>query len=267
MDTTLLRKYDEQLREAPEMAGATRVERDGPLWLGWFDDGTRGFVSYRDLAGVSGAPLAALVRCTIDRFTEDPAVRQLEWKTRGHDAPAELPELLQAAGLEPEEVETVMVGDAAGVAAAAPEALPDGVELLRVEGEGAEEWITRGALMQREVFGGGPTPVQVLARQQERSEDSEFWVAHVGDEVVCAGRLEVVPGTEFAGLWGGATREEWRGRGIYRALAAARARSALARGVRYLHSDCTDMSRPILARAGLQPVTTTTPYVWSRPPS
>ncbi len=40
--------------------------------------------------------------------------------------------------------------------------------------------------------------------------------------------LEPVRGTDFAGIWGGATREEWRGRGIYRALTAARARSALA---------------------------------------
>ena len=63
---------------------------------------------------------------------------------------------------------------------------------------------------------------------------------------------------------GGATDPDWRGRGLYRALTAARARSALARGVRYLHSDCTEMSRPILERAGLVAVTTTTPYVWHR---
>ena len=73
-----------------------------------------------------------------------------------------------------------------------------------------------------------------------------------------------VEGTEFAGLWGGATLPEWRGRGIYRALTAARARFALAEGVRYLNSDCTAMSRPILERSGLVAVTTTTPYVWQR---
>ena len=45
---------------------------------------------------------------------------------------------------------------------------------------------------------------------------------------------------------------------------SARARSALGRGVRYLHSDCTAMSRPILERSGLVAVTTTTPYLWRR---
>lgn len=97
----------------------------------------------------------------------------------------------------------------------------------------------------------------------------EFWVVEAldlptGPAVVCAGRLEVVPGTSFAGLWGGVTVPGWRGRGLYRALTAARARSAVARGATLLHSDSTDMSRPILERAGLIPVTTTTPYRWRR---
>ena len=79
-----------------------------------------------------------------------------------------------------------------------------------------------------------------------------------------AGRLEPVAGTEVAGIWGGATRPEWRGRGIYRALTAERARAALRLGKRYLQSDSTEFSRPILERSGLVRVTTTTPYEWSR---
>ena len=71
-------------------------------------------------------------------------------------------------------------------------------------------------------------------------------------------------GTDFAGIWGGSTLPDYRGRGIYRALVAARASSAVERGIRFIHSDCTDMSRPILERSGLQAVTTTTPYVWTR---
>ena len=92
----------------------------------------------------------------------------------------------------------------------------------------------------------------------------QFWVAEAEGRVVSAGRLDFVEGTEFAGLWGGATLPEWRGRGIYRALTAARARSALAYGARYLQSDCSPMSRPILERSGLVAITTSTPYVWHR---
>jgi len=70
---------------------------------------------------------------------------------------------------------------------------------------------------------------------------------------------------EFAGLWGGATLAEWRGRGIYRALVARRAQLAAARGVRYLQVDASSDSAPILQRLGFQALATTTPYVWTPP--
>jgi len=73
------------------------------------------------------------------------------------------------------------------------------------------------------------------------------------------------PGTDFAGLWGGSTLPAWRGRGIYRAMVAARAQRAAARGVRYLQVDASDDSAPILRRLGFRAVTTTTPYVWAPP--
>ena len=79
-----------------------------------------------------------------------------------------------------------------------------------------------------------------------------------------AGRLEPVPGTEFAGIWGGSTLPEWRGRGIYRALTAARASSALRMGKTLINSDSTEYSRPILERYGFVTVSTTTPYLWRR---
>jgi GNAT superfamily N-acetyltransferase len=90
----------------------------------------------------------------------------------------------------------------------------------------------------------------------------ELWVAEAEDEMVAAGRLEPVAGTQFAGLWGGATLPSWRGRGIYRALTAARARSALDAGFTLVNSDSTAFSRPILERSGLVAVSTTTPYHW-----
>lgn len=40
----------------------------------------------------------------------------VEWKTRAHDLPANIPERLLAAGFVPEETETVMVAETAGSA-------------------------------------------------------------------------------------------------------------------------------------------------------
>ncbi|MYS42540.1 GNAT family N-acetyltransferase, partial [Streptomyces sp. SID5998] len=70
------------------------------------------------------------------------------------------------------------------------------------------------------------------------------------------------PGTGFAGLWGGGTVAGWRGRGVYRALVAHRARIAADRGYRHLHVDASAQSRPILERLGFAALTTTTPYVY-----
>lgn len=91
----------------------------------------------------------------------------------------------------------------------------------------------------------------------------EILVAEADDIVVSAAWLVYKPGTDFAGLWGGSTLADWRGRGIYRALVARRAQLAVARGVKYLQVDASDNSRPILERLGFVAVTTTTPYVWT----
>jgi hypothetical protein len=256
---TLLAAYDAQLRGAAEVAGSLRWDRSGPLWRAVF--ATSGFVSYETLAGVDD--LDALLDETVAFFAGIPQVEEFEWKTRGHDRPADLGARLEAHGLEPEEVETVMVGEARSLAVDVD--LPRGVVVRRVDDLPERDAIvTEAAEVQRAVFGGGPTAPEVLERLDRMGGLETFWVAEADGAVVSAGRLTRVEGTDFAGLWGGATLREWRGRGIYRALTAARARAALADGVRYLHSDCSAMSRPILERSGLVAVTTSTPYVWHR---
>lgn len=258
----LLNAYDSQLREESEMTGATSYERDGPLWRGTF--GSRGFVTYRDLGGLTASALDELIARTVASYAQNRSVTSFEWKTRGHDSPADLSERLVAHGLTAEERETVMVGEAALLAVTVP--LPLGVRLRRIDDQADPlPDLVRAAAAQERAFG-VPFEVEELVQRMERGRDfTEFWVAEVQDEVVSTGRLEVVPGTEFAGIWGGGTVPEWRGKGIYRALTAERAKSAVRRGVRYLHSDSTEFSRPILQLSGLLPVTTTTPYIWTRP--
>jgi hypothetical protein len=258
---SFLEAYDAQLREQAELTGATSSDRDGPLWRGTF--GSRGFVTYRDLGGLTGSALDELIARTVDFYAADPSVTSFEWKTRGHDLPADLPGRLNAQGLMAEERETVMLGEAALLAVEVP--LPSGVRLRRIDHQPDPlPDLVRAAAAQERAFG-VPFRVEELTQRLEHGRDfTEFWVAEVNGEVVSTGRLELVPGTEFAGVWGGGTVPEWRGKGLYRALTAERARSALRRGMRYLHSDSTEFSRPILQRSGLVAVTTTTPFTWTR---
>jgi hypothetical protein len=260
MTADLLRAYDEQLRTTAETAGALAVERSGPLWLVTFAGGV-GFVTYRDLGGADESGVAELVRVALEHFRSDETIDEVEWKTRSHDRAPGLREALTAAGFVAREPESVMIGEAAGLVQGM--ALPDDVMLRRIR---MEPDIRAMAEMQDHAFGNDISGriVEDLLRRLANGDDVELWVAEAEGKVVAAGRLEPVPDTDFAGIWGGATLEEWRGLGIYRALTAARAHSALARGKRFLHSDSTEMSRPILERSGLVKVTETTPFVWNR---
>ena len=257
----LLRAYDDQLRTDAETPSAIAVERLGPLRLVTFAGG-RGFVTYRDLGGADAAGIAELVAGAVAHYEAAPEITRFEWKTRGHDAAAGLHDTLLAHGLEAEEPESIMIGEAAGLTADVP--LPTGIGLRRI----SEEADVRAmSAMQDEVFGDpvSESMAEAILRRLALDDGMELWVAETADgEIVSAGRLEPVANTDFAGIWGGATREPWRGRGIYRALTAARARSALARGKTLVHSDSTEYSRPILERSGLVKVSTTTPYLWRR---
>jgi ribosomal protein S18 acetylase RimI-like enzyme len=253
-----LEAYDRQLRTDAETPSALAVARLGPLRLVTFAGG-RGFVTYRDLAGADGATIAGWVERALDHYRRDPRITSVEWKTRGHDRAPGLHDALVRNGFVPEEPESIMIGEAALLAVDIP--LPEGVELRRVTSEAEVRAL---CAMQQDVLGGdfADEMADALLRRLGSGDGMELWVAEAGEEVVSSGRLEPVPGTEFAGIWGGATRPEWRGRGLYRALTAARARSALALGKRLIHSDSTEGSRPILERAGLVKVSTTTPYLW-----
>jgi N-acetylglutamate synthase-like GNAT family acetyltransferase len=260
----LLQVYDHQLRGAAEVTTATTWQRHGPLFWAVYED-RHGFVSYRSLAADQDR-LAALVTATKAHYESMPDVTDVEWKTRGHDVAPGLSELLREHGFEPQPTESVMLGEARAMAGDVD--LPPGVSVRRVTDEAD---VRRMAAMQAVVFADGRANeghiAELLRRVGSGADGLELWVAEVDGRVVSAGRLEPVPGTEVAGIWGGATLPEWRGRGIYRALTAERARSALQRGFRYLHSDSTEFSRPILERSGFVKITTTTPYEWQRDPA
>jgi GNAT superfamily N-acetyltransferase len=86
-------------------------------------------------------------------------------------------------------------------------------------------------------------------------------VAIADEKPVSGGRVDFEDDVEFAGLFGGITLPEHRGRGLYRATVAKRAELARERGYRWLYSDALPTSRPILERLGFVPITTTTPFL------
>ena len=256
MDDRMLKIYDEQLRTDAEIPGADAVTRLGSLRLATYAGG-RGFVTYREL---DGDP-RSLVREALAHYASDPAITRVEWKTRGHDRAEGLHEALLHNGFEPLEIESIMMGEAEKLAADVRP--PDGVTLRRVT---EPDDVRAMSAMQDEAFGDDfrADAADALVRRLALDDGMELWVAEADGTIVSAGRLEPVAGSDVAGIWGGSTLKAWRGKGIYRALVAIRARSALRLGRTLIHSDSTEYSRPILERSGMVKVSTTTPYLWRR---
>jgi GNAT superfamily N-acetyltransferase len=252
----LLRRYDEQLRAwiPPHPPAGWLIEHDGPL-IRVADDDERGFVTYRDLAGLDGDALDRLIARQRDYFAA--RGQGVEWKLHGHDRPANLPERLLGAGFEPEEQETVVIGRTEPMTAGRD---PDGITFREVT-QRAD--LDRIAALESEVWSEDRSHLAVmLAGELAADPDgTTVVVAEADGRVVCAGWVRYVVGTSFATLWGGSTLPAYRGRGCYSAVVRRRAQRALERGHRYLQVDASDDSRPILVRAGFIPVTTTTPYV------
>ncbi|MGW5419479.1 GNAT family N-acetyltransferase [Streptomyces sp. NPDC003943] len=247
--------FDQQLRlgARPDGPGA-RVERDGPVVRqtgpahGW-----NGIL----WSGLDAHDADAVIAAQIRHYRL--AGRSFEWKLYGHDGPADLAGRLLAAGFTAEEPETLMVAETAALPA--HEGLPEGVELRAVTDEAGVEMVVR---VHELAFGTDSSALgrRLLDQLAETPGTVAAVVALADGEPVSAARLELAEGSDFAGLYGGGTVEGWRGRGLYRALVAHRARIAAARGYRYLQVDAADTSRPILTRLGFAALTTTTPCTY-----
>ncbi len=251
--------YDTQVRRRtqPDEPGSV-IDADRGV-LRWLAPGSQ--TSRIEWSGLSAdnadAVIAAQVRYFAARGTP------VEWKLYDYDEPADLGRRLLAAGFIPGEDELMLVAEAAAID---PDVvLPAGVALVPVRDEAGLDAML--AVHERAFSGVAPDLGERLrTRLRDAPEQIEMIVAMAGDEPVSAARVEFMPGTDFAGLWGGGTIPAWRGQGIFRALVACRAGLATERGYRYLQVDTSVMSRPILLRLGFEPVAITKPYVWTPEP-
>ncbi|WP_030042612.1 GNAT family N-acetyltransferase, partial [Streptomyces resistomycificus] len=237
----VLALYDRDMREGAQPdgpdAGIERVGRvvrqvaashgwNGVVWSD-LDPASAGAVIAEQIAHYSGLGL------------------DFEWKLYGHDLPADLGPRLAAAGFTPEAEETLMIAEVSDLVLDAEP--PEGIRFLPAVDRAGVDLV---ADVHEKAFGTDSSRLrqQLLARLTADPDTVVAVVALAGDTPVSAARMELVPGTRFAGLWGGGTVEAWRGRGIYRALVAQRAHAAAERGYRYLQVDASSQSRPILER-------------------
>jgi GNAT superfamily N-acetyltransferase len=186
--------------------------------------------------------------------------QRLEWKAYGYDEPADLPARLERAGFEPEDDEVVLLGRCEDLVHDV--VLPDGVRLRDIESD--DDW-DRVRTMVDAVWGSDSSWINDSLRAEQRARPDLMTATVVEDAgtgaVLSYAVLRLTEGSPFAGLWGGSTLPEWRGRGFYRALVSHRARAAAERGFPYVRVDTTPASRPILVGLGMHAVCTTRPWI------
>jgi hypothetical protein len=203
--TAVLALFDNRMRKHVPADGGASVERDGPV--------------VRQVGGGNG--WNAVVWSDLDERTADAAIAaqvryftelgyEFEWKVYGHDRPGDLATRRRVGGFVPEAPETLMVAEVAGLPAGTEP--PEGVRVLPVTDAAGVELVID---VHEQAFGtdGGALRRQLLAQLAGDGDTVAAVVAMAGDVPVSAARMELHPGTGFAGLWGGAPWKPGAARG------------------------------------------------------
>lgn len=225
-------------------------------------------VRHVDLSGERGLVLySALDEASADgaidqQIAHFEGIRQdFEWKLFDHDQPADLRQRLLKRGfvVDSDDAEALLILPL--VDAPARLLAPVKHDIRRVTDPADIMTILS---VQSAVTGGDYTMAgHRLARDlRETPEIVSIYAAYVDDKPVSSAWIYFNAASRFAGMWGGATLEPYRGRGIYTALVAVRVQEALARGVQFMTIDASPMSRPIVQKLGFRFMTMTYPCLW-----
>lgn len=184
---------------------------------------------------------------------------ELEWNVYGYDTPPDLLARLERAGFCIGQREAVLIYDLDTPIEPGP--VTDECTIVRVDH--ARQLATYKQLAEQIFAKDYSFTARALARDIEgQLMRHRGYIAYAGERPVGIGRLYTHADSPFGGLYGGGVLSEFRGRGFYRAIVAARARDAKAAGARYLMVDALPTSEPILERSGFERLTQTWPCVW-----
>jgi hypothetical protein len=183
---------------------------------------------------------------------------EVEWKVYQHDSPSDLLQRLERHGFEAGLRETVLVLDLQNHVSWIE--APSAYQVTRIEDANEVDLYRQAA---EEIFEKDHefTARELLSSIRRRSTRHRGYMVIEENTAASIGRLDSHPQSAFGGMYEGGTLEQYRGRGMYRATVAARARDAIKLGARYLLVDALPTSRPILERLGFVRLTDTWPCI------
>jgi GNAT superfamily N-acetyltransferase len=252
--TAILGLYDDQMRHHRHAGPGQRIDFSNHCT--------------RVLGDVPGGEYGAVIYSRLDATDADPAIaeqirfftaqgRPFEWKLFGHDQPIDLGERLVRFGFRQGDRETLLVAEPTPLAVPVPE----GITIRQLTTSADLDFLAQfDELSGREL--NRPLLTELRLELESSPPAVSIYVAMAGQKPVSRGWIRYYPKRDFADLWGAETLPEFRRRGIYRCLIAARWEEARRRGVRYLTTDALPTSRPILEKLGFRPLSWTAPYLY-----
>lgn len=206
------------------------------------------------------ASCAAVVAREIGFFFA--AVRSFNWKVYGGDEPGNLPRVLEAHGLRSMRIDHLLVAPASAVGTEAQTAARGvGIDASSNAASCADLLKVWESVWPGESGGWSAILAEQMLRTPERLR---VVIASVDGVPAAAAYVVLDARRNFAYLGGGATVPAYRGRGLYRALVAARARIARETGTRWLAGEASPESAPILARLGFEVLSELRFFAWRR---
>jgi len=247
--------FYEQVRRGTTSDGLSIVAAS-PHFVRWTASGDVGWseIAWSDLDETTADQV---ITEQIDHFaTID---QDFVWRVYEDDLPTDLTIRLASAGFEHIGTSELMIARVADTATGVE--LPDGVTLVRAnDSSGIRQLIEVHA----EVFDVDQTQLgrTLLAQLSVAPLLNELVVAVASGTPVSSARVQFVPDCDFAGLWGGSTLPQWRGKGLFRAMVAYRARVAAERGYNFLYVIASSQSRPILEHLAFESFGSIATFRW-----
>ena len=255
-DAELLALYDRWLRIEIEYPGVRRETLPNLVRF------------VRPAPGMNRVAYSRLDLTEIDAAIEQqiatfrPMDQPFEWLVAEHDAPPGLQDRLIAHGFSPDDdPSAVMLLD---LRDAPPSLLaPVKADVRRLQQR--EELGAVIRVLEQAVGGSYGWLPRRLGDHMAMPGYLSVVVAYADGLPACCGWIYFHPGNPFAELFGGATVPDRRGAGLYSAVLAARVQEAAQRGVRYVATGASPMSRPILEKNGFRVLSFLHALSWEGP--
>lgn len=185
--------------------------------------------------------------------------QEFEWKCYDHDTPADLRQRLSQHGFIDDGEEAIMI---LPLEEASPKLLHPPAHDIRRITDPDDVW--QVGTIEEKVWGGDFHRLsnRLALYLQNYPTYLSLYVAYVDGVPASCAWMDFTPSSQFAGLWGGSTLAEYRGRGLYTALVSARLQEALQRGIHFLTVDASPMSKPILEKLGFGHITSAYACKW-----